>query len=470
VRSIRSYLLSRLVAGTALVLGVTGVFLYGGVSRALEQELDRSLIEAVQGMASILFQTEERVDFEFSEQLMPQYESGPRAAYFELWFADGSLLERSPSLEDADLEVPQEVSADPLLWSAPLPDGRDGRFVGQVIQIHHVFPEEGPDRPRARRVLVVLAQGREELAAAQRRVLLICAALFLVLVGSIAAWSWRAVARGLEPAQRLAAALDAIEVEALPAGLEAGALPDELAPMARKADQLIRRVGTALERERRTTADIAHELRTPLSELRTVSEVALRDGEDPEGARRALTTVRAVAARMGRSVATLLELARQDMGARETRVETVPVAALLEELARGLGREVRERGLQLDVVVDPDATVRTDREALRIVLTNLLENAVRYADPAQPIACRLERVAGSWRLSVANRSPELDLEDLESLTQPFWRKDRARSDREHSGLGLALSSALASKAGLTLSFALQDGWLRATIAGADETA
>jgi signal transduction histidine kinase len=180
-----------------------------------------------------------------------------------------------------------------------LPDGRDGRYVAQRIEVHHVFPEEGPDRPTAARLVLVVAQGREELVALERMLLAQCVGACILLAGLIAALSWLAVERGLEPARRLAARLDAIRVDDLPAQLEAGELPAELAPVADKIDALIGRVQTALSRERRTTADIAHELRTPVSELLTVSEVALRDGNDARAGRIALAKVRDVAWRMG---------------------------------------------------------------------------------------------------------------------------------------------------------------------------
>ena len=469
MKSIRRTLLTNLVASAACVLALAGGALYVAVTRALEAQFDQNLVDRVQGFGSILFQDKEQVEFEFSEQIMPEYaapadETSPRPDYFELWFADGELLERSDSLDGADLALPAEPGPTPVQWDAPLPDGRAGRFVAQLIEVHHVYPEEGPDRPLAARVRVVIARGREELVAAERRVLFASAGSSLLLIALIAGFSWLAVERGLAPAKRLAAELDAIEVERLPARFEVGELPAELTPVAAKTDLLIRRVDAALERERRTTADIAHELRTPLSELLTVAEVALRDGKDPDGARRALVTVRDVAARMGRSVAMLLELARLEMGA--VRVESAPVdlGALLAELLRAQEPTVAARELRVHNAVAAPTIVRGDREVLRIVASNLLGNALHYATPASSVSCRLEREGERWRLVVENHTDELEPADLSSLAQPFWRKDRARSDRNRTGLGLALSRALAERAQWRLSFELVEKTFRATLA------
>ncbi len=465
MRSIRSFLLSRLLGGTALVLVAAGFAVYVVVKRSLESQFDRNLTDRVQGFASILFQVEDEVEFEFSDELMPQYERAELPSYFELWFEDGRLIERSKSLEGRDLVVPRTPSERPQHWTADLPDGRRGRFVAQLIEVHHLYPEEGPDRPQAATVLVVVARGREELVAAQRMVLLNCIVGALVLIGLIAFLCWTAVQKGLEPANRLAAVLDAVQVDRLPERLDVGELPAELAPVADKTDALIRRVETALERERRTSADIAHELRTPISELITASEVALRNGLDLEGARRTLGTMREVAWRMGRSVSTLLKLARLEMGAETFDRGRVDLGGIVREHLRSLSAVERASALRVTNLVGPGDLVEGDQDVLRIVVSNLLSNAFNYSPPRGAVECRLERSAEGWRFLVLNEATDLGPADLERLSQPFWRKDRARADRDRSGLGLALSRALAERTGLELCFELEDGRFQAILSG-----
>ena len=77
--------------------------------------------------------------------------------------------------------------------------------------------------------------------------------------------------------------------------------------------------------------------------------------------------------------------------------------------------------------------------------------------------CRLERPEGGWRFLVENDAPDLRSRDLRVLCEPFWRKDRARADRSRSGLGLALSWALAEKTGMELGFELTEGTFRAVL-------
>lgn len=469
MKSIRSYLLMRLVIGATIVLatGAAAVFL---VSRgALEQQFDRNLEDRVQALASILFQAGDEVELEFSDQLMPEYGREGRPDYFELWFRDGPLLERSESLAalgTGRLALAGEPGFEPTCWTAPLPDGRSGRYVAQLVEVHHVYPEEGPDRPRAATLLIVVARGREELLAATRRVLASCVAGSLLLLGLLAFVALRAVRRGLAPADRLAAALDALEVDDLPEGLALEGLPAELAPMAAKTDALIRRVDDALERERRTSADIAHELRTPISEMLTAAEVALRDESDPRRARRALAHVRDLASRMGRTVSTLLELARLETGDARFEGEELELEPLVAELLRTHGAVGRERGLDARSEIETDTRVTADRHALRIVASNLIANAMTYATAGGRVRCRAEANGTGWRLVVENDCADLEPEDLPALARPFWRKDRARSDRQRSGLGLALSVALAARSGMRLDFELAGGRFRGVLGSA----
>ncbi|MFN0006266.1 MAG: ATP-binding protein [Planctomycetota bacterium] len=465
MRSIRSYLLRRLLGGASLVLLGAGIAVSLVVTRSLEDQFDRNLADRVQGFASILFQVGDQIEFEFSQELMPEYDRAENPAYFELWLEGGPAFERSETLASQDLAAPETLGSEPIHWTAPLPDGREGRYVGQIIEIHHVYPEEGPDRPIPARIRVVVARGVEDLIAAERTILLQCAAACLVLIATLGVLSWIAVDRGLKPARRLAAVVEALDVQHLPRSLELGELPSELRPLGDKTDALVRRVDAALQRERRTTADIAHELRTPISEILTASEVALRNDRDAGGAQRALAAIRDVAWRMGRSVSTLLKLARLEMGAERFEREPVDLGKIVRECLRPFAGLERRGSGRVENLVATGTLVLGDPEVLPIIVSNLLSNALAYSPPGTVVECRIERTEKRWRFVVQNEAYELSPDDLRLLAEPFWRKDRSNGDHLRSGLGLALSSALATKTGLELDFELEEGTLRAILSG-----
>lgn len=469
MRSIRGYLLTRVLAGSALVLVTAGAAAYAVLSGVLHRQFDANLDDRIQGFVSILFQVEDDVEFAFSGELMGEFERERHPAYFELWFEDGRLLERSESLGGRDLVLREPVGLEPLHWTADLPDGRRGRYAAQLLEVHHVYPEEGPGRPRAARVVVAIARGREELVAAERTLLLGCGLTVAACMGLLALLMRRTVERGLEPANRLAASLAAVRVSDLPERLELGPMPAELQPVARTADELVRRVDVALQRERRTTADIAHELRTPISEVLTASEVALRNGHDPAHTRATLGTIRDVAWGMGHTLATLLKLARLEMGEELAQRSELDLAALVEENVRRQAGAARERDIEFVVQVAPGSVVQADAEVAAIVVSNLFSNAVQHAPGPGSVAVTAASDGDGWSLRVENDAGELTEADLASLAAPFWRKHDDRGARG-SGLGLALSTALATQGGLQLVFELRGGRFLATLGPARERA
>lgn len=468
MRSVHAFLIRRLLAGTTLILLLAVGTVYGLVSRTLARQFDGSLAHRVQAFASLLFQRQNELSFEFSGELMPEYLPGPGASYFQLWLSDGRVVERSESLEaldDVDLELMDPIQSSPNFWTAPLPDGRSGRFVSQEILVHHVYPEEGPERPEAARVQVVIARGREALQAAERELLGYCA-LFacgvLLLIGLLARWCVR---HGLSPALQLAAKLDEIQVDNLPEGLEVGELPQELLPMAQKADALIRRAVAALRRERRSSADIAHELRTPISELLTVSEVALRRPEDAAEHIAALQLVRDISQRMARAISSLLQLSNLESGGEAYDFRDLELLPMVQDELRSRVRLCAERNLGVQNELPRETPIFGDRDSIRIIVSNLIDNALHYAPEGTSIECSYRRVDRDWELCVTNPSAAFEPEELENLTQPFWRKDRARHDPNRFGLGLALSLALAERNQLALSFHYAGGHFSAHLRG-----
>jgi two-component system sensor histidine kinase QseC len=457
---------SRLLIGTAAVLLPAGVAVWLVAARALERQFDRNLADRVQALASLLFQVENEVELAFSDELMPEYSRPEAPDYFELRHESGKLLELSESLRGVPLEVGIPGDDALALRNGALPDGRAGRFAVQWVDVHHVYPEEGPQRPETARVHIVVARGRESLVAAERMLAAQCAGTALLLGVVLAVLALRTVDRGLKPALRLAGALGALDVDRLPERLDVGVQPLELRPVADTAQALVRRVADALERERRTTADIAHELRTPIAEVLAVAEVALRNGHDTRDTRASLAQVRDLASGMGRTLTTLLKLARLEMGAEAFREEAIDPRGLIDGIRRPLRAAERDRGLRLEVDLGQTGALVADGDVLRIVLSNLLGNAVHHAPEGSTVHMRVGVEGAAWHIDVENEAPGLEERDLVDLARPFWRK-HGQGAEDHAGLGLALSRALADHAGLGLGFELVGrGRLRARIARA----
>ena len=140
----------------------------------------------------------------------------------------------------------------------------------------------------------------------------------------------------------------------------------------------------------------------------------------------------------------LLSLSRVEAGIEVADRSRFSLAPLIQDCWRDPRTQAAERDNSLHVEVAADFTVETDRDKLRLVVTNLLSNAVIRGERGQGVRCFATQKNGYAELTVANRTNELAESDLPYLFDRFRHKDPARSARQHSGLGLSIVRALAS--------------------------
>jgi two-component system, OmpR family, phosphate regulon sensor histidine kinase PhoR len=185
-------------------------------------------------------------------------------------------------------------------------------------------------------------------------------------------------------------------------------------------------------------ANASHELRTPLTSIRGFVE-ALEDGgvEEPLTARRFLERIRAAAERMTALVSDLLELSRLESGERPPTWERVAPDEIVDEVVAALGALAAAK--QIEVTTQVKATLfETDRDRLRGVLENLVENALKYTPAGGHVSVSARTDDGSVVFEVADDGPGIGAEHLPRLFERFYRVDKARS-RELGGTGLGLS-------------------------------
>jgi two-component system sensor histidine kinase QseC len=233
-----------------------------------------------------------------------------------------------------------------------------------------------------------------------------------------------------------------------------------------QVNALLDRLRASFERERRFTGNVAHELRTPIAELRTLADVGARWPGDAAAAARFFEDVRAVAGRMEGLVADLLLLARCQAGVERVVGEPTSLRDTVLAAWRPLDAAASRAGLRFREEVPADLVVESDPDKLAIVVGNLLRNAVAYSKPGGEVRCVGRRIDATFRLDVANAAERLAPEDLGRLGEPFWRKDESRSSEEHAGLGLALVCAVSGLLGIGVRFEQEDdGTFRALLEG-----
>jgi heavy metal sensor kinase len=234
---------------------------------------------------------------------------------------------------------------------------------------------------------------------------------------------------------------------------------DELGKLAETFNELLGRLHQDFVRQQQFMADASHELRTPVSVIRTATEVTLeqpqRDGSEY---REAMTIVSEQTRRLTRIVEEMLTLSRADAGQRELK----PTSFYLDELVAEAARTAGVLAVRKGVVIHLDPTTETyfcgDEDLLRQMLLNLLDNAIKFTPGGGTIQLRLESDIHTHTLTVADSGNGIPIEAQPHIFERFYREDKARTRVEQeqgggAGLGLSIARWVAEAHGGTLRLA-----------------
>jgi signal transduction histidine kinase len=274
---------------------------------------------------------------------------------------------------------------------------------------------------------------RREMAAdfARRAVLPL-----LALLPLLAIVIWVVVGRALTPLSSISTALRTRTASALKP-LPQESLPEELVPLVGSLNDLLQRLQHALESQRQFVADAAHELRSPLTAVQLQLSLLKRASDADERAA-AIERLERGVHRSNRLVQQLLTLARQDPQAPDATLDEVDVDQVARELVSDYEPQaaLNRQALRLESAEKP-VLVRGDREALRVMLSNLIDNALRYTPADGSVTVRIVRETGGVVIEVEDSGPGIAAEQRARVFDRFYRVASATAD-EGSGLGLAI--------------------------------
>lgn len=278
-------------------------------------------------------------------------------------------------------------------------------------------------------------RGELALAAAWRTLI-----PFLVALPLMGLLIWRLVGRELRFLESTAQAVARRTPESLEP-ITGEAVPDEIQPLVAALNGLLARLGHALTQQRHFIADAAHELRTPLTALRLQLQLAERAHDSAERDK-AHGMLREGIARATRVVEQLLALARQDPDVPVESSAQVDLAELAKSVAHAQEPAAAARGLSLGVEVSGPVVVMGEPDALRAMLENLVDNAIRYT-PSGRVTVRAWREGGDAMLEVEDTGPGIPAAERARVFDRFYRGDSVASGG--SGLGLAIVRRIAER-------------------------
>lgn len=261
------------------------------------------------------------------------------------------------------------------------------------------------------------------------------AAAFAGLLG------WVAARQGLAPLKRIIHTARRLSAEQLGERIDARDAPRELRELAEAFNGMLDRLEASFRRLSEFSADIAHELRTPVSNLMTETQVALSRRRSADEYRETLHSNLEEFDHLARMIGDMLFLAKADNGLLPRPAESVRLEAEAEALVEFYEALAEEKGVRLQITGAVSAP--GDRLMLRRALSNLLSNAIRHTSPGGTVEIRLEAVDAEATMAVSNPGPAIPPEALPLLFERFHRIDVSRASQgEGAGLGLAITRSI----------------------------
>ncbi|MEP7362710.1 MAG: ATP-binding protein [Acidobacteriota bacterium] len=263
-----------------------------------------------------------------------------------------------------------------------------------------------------------------------------------VLIFALAGGWWMAK-RSLQPVGEMTREARNISAHDLAARLSVPATGDELQDLAVAWNQLLARIEAAVGAVKRFTADAAHELRTPVTVVRTAAELALRHPRSAESYRQTLTSIEQETVQMTGLLDQLLLLARGDAGEWKFRFDTVFADQILRGLRHGLLPLAESKQIRMDWEIPAgSAMIWADETAIRRLVLILVDNAITHTPAGGTVSVSLHTGDGECALAVTDTGVGIAPEHLPNIFDRFYRADPARSPGSGAGLGLAIARAI----------------------------
>ncbi|MFL9894508.1 ATP-binding protein [Paraburkholderia sp. RL17-381-BIF-C] len=356
-------------------------------------------------------------------------DSLPRDALFQVRGANGEVLAGSPQLRALNA------------WDLPVPAASGARDITLGGQMYHSFTLRDTLLGHTVRVFEPANTRSDLVSGVASRI----ARPTLIALPVLAVLVWFSIGWSLAPLRVLSGAIRTRGVNRLEP-VDIGRAPTEVRPLVDAINLLLSRLLHSLERERAFTADASHELKTPLAAIKVQAQVALAE---TDGARQRLAMERVVQGvdRSARLAEQLLLLARLD--AHET-MSTAPLkpAAVAKDALLANERNAQQKNIHVMLKGDMRAEINAEPVLIGILLDNLLDNAIKYGRAGGNIEVAVQHAEDRVQVSVRDDGPGVAPDDLDRLTNRFFRA--TGNQATGSGLGLSIVARIAEHFGASL--------------------
>ncbi len=459
--SIQRHLVLYLTSVIIGLFGLSSVGVYFFMQHAFYEQADKNLMRVAE---DFIAETERKLDggleCEFHELNLENFRAtgSESEAYYELRDAQGKSLVRSSSLS-GDKHLPYRLAGSGgseikkfnqqgmasgriIFASFPLLIKGVGSIQSEasdrqsfLTATEQAFAESYDETDQKNRVFLAITESTDGL---NHTLFILASALGvtgILLVGTTFMLVPKLVQNAFRPIVEITRLTEQMEADNLQSKLPSEQVPLELQALIVKFNQLIERLDAAIHRERRFSLNLAHELRTPVAEIRSLMEVAV-DSFDNDVRNEANEVCRQgamISQRMSKIIEVLTAIHQGESETFQISVEPLSIEAILQK-AIGVLDSKNQKRVQFVAQASNGGEIESDPGLLRAVIDNLLTNAVVHSPVNSPVTVSCH--AGGF--SIVNTVEGLEQSDLQFLKEPFWQRDEAHSDPDRFGLGLTL--------------------------------
>lgn len=427
LRSIRSRLTLWYTFVVAVIFVVIATVTYQYVSATLYDQLDHALANEARWIAQRFEKqrAEGESDASAIEAVREHGAYYPAKLYFEVWTPGGGLLCQSTN-----------IYGDSLVKHVPVTAG-GGRAL-QTVSTFRVQPLRAivEDSPAGKVIVGIPVESVEQTLDQLLRVLgWMGPVVVLLAFGGGLFLSMKSLAK----VDQVTEAARRISVDRLSARIPSHDVDDEIGRLVGTFNGMIARLDASFEQMKQFSADASHELRTPLTVLRTQLESALASRMSPSEVKRVVARCLDEAIRMGSILENLLLLGRGDAGAASINRERVRLDELLKDTYDESVILAGQKSIDVRIENTDNVLIWGDRERLRQMMLNLVDNAIKYSHEGTAITLSLVKEDGRANLVVRDQGIGIPRSEIPKIFDRFYRVERARSRTlGGSGLGLAI--------------------------------
>lgn len=419
--SLKQRLLALVLSAIALVWLGMAAFIYLDAREEFDEVLDGHLAQTA---SLLLVQSAHELD-ELETEHAPLLHKYARRVAFQIWDKEQHLLLHSANSPQ------QPLANEERGFSNSTIDGQRWRVFSSWDETGTLLVHVA-ERSKVREELA------RDIAVNLLRPLLFSLPLLAILL-------WIAVARALKPLVTLTHEVENREPENL-AALDTSSAPHEVKPLIERLNRLFGRIGASLQKERRFTADAAHELRTPIAAIKAQAQVARASSTEAER-KHALDNAILGCDRASHLITQLLTLARVDTLDNSAR-ESCRIRDIAAEMIAALAPAAVTKGVQLELLAGTEFTVNGNPELLRVLLRNLLDNAIQHTPGGTTVQIKISQEGGTNCLSVSDNGPGIAEDERTRVLERFYRP--LGTQASGSGLGLSIVERIAEVHNATL--------------------